>query len=94
MRTEKWDFSKPSENGVFARKKGLSEKTLKVLKMARGIKFGVESNWKSKISQNVQPFGCYKTIKRVLQQSLNIIWTEIGSFLKKFREFELLFKNR
>ena len=42
-------------------------KTLKFLKKARGINFAVESNWKCKISQNVQTFGCYETITRVLQ---------------------------
>ena len=47
-------------------KMGFPKKTLKLLKKARGIKFAVESNWKSKISQNFQNFGCYKTITRVL----------------------------
>ena len=41
---------------------GFPIKTLNFLKMARGIKFAIESNWKSKITQNVQTFGCYKTI--------------------------------
>ena len=35
-------------------KMGFPKNTLNSLKMARGIKFVVESNWKSKISQNVQ----------------------------------------
>ena len=39
---------------------GFPIKTLKFLKMASGINFAVESNWKCKISQNVQSFGCYK----------------------------------
>ena len=73
---------------------GFPIKTLKFLKMARGINFAVESNWKCKISQNVQTFGCYKTITSVLQKSFNLIWTEIGSLLKSFKEFELLKKNR
>ena len=62
--------------------------------MARGIKFDVGNNWKSKISQNVQTFGAYKTITGVLQKKLNLISTEIGSFLKRFTEFELLYKKR
>ena len=33
---------------------GFPKNTLNFLKMARGIKFVVESNWKSKISQNSQ----------------------------------------
>ena len=78
----------------FARKNGFSEKTLKFLKLERGIKFAVESNWKSKIPQNVQIFGFYKKIIRVLQKSLNLTWTESGRFLKMFKDFELLYKNR
>ena len=62
--------------------------------MARSNKFAVENNWKSKISQIVQTFGAYKTITGVMQKKLNLIWTEIGSFLKRFKEFELLYKNR
>ena len=53
--------------GVLEEKMGFPKKTLKFLKLARGIKFAVESNWKTKISQNVQTFGCYQTNKRVLQ---------------------------
>ena len=53
--------------GFCKEKRVFRKKTLKFLKMARLIKFAVESNWKSKISQNVQTFGCYKTITRVLQ---------------------------
>ena len=65
--TETVRLLKSLEIGLFARKNGFSEKTLKFLKMARGIKFAVESSWKGKISQNVQTFGCYKTVTRVLQ---------------------------
>ena len=62
------EISQNLQNLVFLlEKKGYRKKTLKVLKMARDNKFGVQSNWKSKISQNVQTFGCYETIKRVLQ---------------------------
>ena len=61
--------------------------------MARDINFGVEINWRSKISQNVQTFGCYKTITSVLQKSFKLIWTEIGNFLKSFKTFELLYEN-
>ena len=53
--------------GFLQEKMGFPKKNLKFLKMARGIKFAVESNWKSKISQNVEIFGCYKLITRVLQ---------------------------
>ena len=64
----KSEISQNLQKLVFLQEKmGYRKKTLKVLKMARDIKFGVESNWKSKISQNVQIFGCYKTIRRVLQ---------------------------
>ena len=84
--TETVRFLKILEIGLFARKNGFSEKTLKFSKMARVIKFAVECNWKSKISQNVQTFGCYKTIIMVLQYSLNLIWIELGSFLKRFKE--------
>ena len=80
--------------GFLQEKMVFPKKNLKFLKMARGIKFAVESNWKSKISQNVQTFGCYKTFTRVLQKRLNLLWSEIGSFLKKFKDFELLYKNR
>ena len=80
--------------GFLQEKLGFPKKTLKRLKKARGNKFAVESNWKSKISQNVQIFGFYKTITNVLLKNLNLIWTENGSFLKRFKEFELLYKNR
>ena len=53
--------------GFLLEKMGFPKKTLKFLKMARGIKFARECNCKSKISQNFQTFGCYKTITRVLQ---------------------------
>ena len=94
-----WDWnSEISQNfqklGFLQETMGFPKQTLNFLKMAKGIKFCVECNWKSKISQNVQTFGCYKTITRVLQKTLNFIWTEIGSSLKRFKEFELLFKNR
>ena len=46
---------------------GFPIKTVKFLKLARGIKFALESNWKSKISQNVQTFGCFKKFTRVLK---------------------------
>ena len=53
--------------GFLQEKMGYPKKSLKFLKIPRGIKFAVESNGKSKISQNVQTFGCYKRITRVLQ---------------------------
>ena len=53
--------------GFLQEKMGFPRETLKFLKMERGIKFAVESNWKSTISQNVQTFGCYKIITKVLQ---------------------------
>ena len=80
--------------GFLQEKLGFPKETLKFFKVARGIEFDVESNWKSKISQNVQTFGSYKTITRVLQNSLNLIWTEVGSFLKRLKEFELVYKSR
>ena len=65
--TETVRLLKILEIGLFARKNGFPEKTLKLSKMARVISFPVECNWKGKISQNVQTFGCYKTVTRVLQ---------------------------
>ena len=89
------EVSQNSQNmGFLQEKMGFTLKILKFLKLARGIIFAVESNWKSEISQNVQTFGCYKTFTRVLQKILKLIVTEIGSFLKRCKEFELLYKNR
>ena len=68
MRNEQWDFSKNFQKlGFLQEKMGFPKETLKFYKVARGIKFDVESNWKSKISQNVHTFGSYKTITGVLQ---------------------------
>ena len=53
--------------GFLQEKMGFPRKNLKLLKMAGAIKFAVESSWKSKFSQNVRIFGCYKTITRVWQ---------------------------
>ena len=53
--------------GFLQEKVGFPIKTLKFSKMARGIDFAIESNWKCKLSQNVQFFGCYKTFTRVLK---------------------------
>ena len=53
--------------GFLPEKMVFPKKTLNFLKMASGIEFAVESNWKSKISQNFQTFVCYETMTRVLQ---------------------------
>ena len=59
------------EIGLFARKNGFSEKTLKFLKMARGIKFAVESN--CLIVRSLKTFKLSAVIKQI-QGFCNNVW--------------------
>ena len=45
--------------GFLQEKMGFPLKILKFLKLARGIIFAVENEWKSKVSQNVQSLFCF-----------------------------------
>ena len=50
-------------------KRWVFRKTIDASETAEGSKFVVECNWNSKISQNLQNFGWYTKIKRVLQKN-------------------------
>ena len=59
--TETVRFLKTFKNWVFFQKKmGFPKITYKFSKMSRGFNSAVQCNWTSKISQNVQNFGCRK----------------------------------
>ena len=71
MRTEQWDFWRNFQKlGFLHEKMGLPRKTLKLLKMAGGIKFAVESNWKS---NTLRTFKLLAVIKQ-LQGFCNKVW--------------------
>ena len=93
MRTEQWDFSILSEIGFFARKMGFPKKTLKFPKMAKAIKFAVENNWKSKISQNVQTFGTYKTITGFCEKSWIYFELKLAVFSKRSQNLGFFIKK-
>ena len=64
--------------------------------------FDFECERNREISQNVQKLGFLQekmgfskmNLEVFENGSLNLIWTEIGNFLKRFKEFELFLKNR
>ena len=74
-------------------KMGFPKKTLKFSKMARGIKFAVESNWKSKISQNVQTFGTYKTITGFCEKSWIYFELKLAVFSKRSQNLGFFIKK-
>ena len=49
-------------------KRWVFRKTIDASETAEGSKFVVKSNWNSKISRNLQNFGWYTKIKKVLQK--------------------------
>ena len=62
-------FSKGSENlSFFIKTDRFSKKLWTFSNKAKGSTFAVESEWKSKVSQNVQSLFCFQKVVEFLEQ--------------------------